>query len=148
MAVDVHSEKLRDLVDENAEVEQIATGFTFTEGPIWMKDGEFLLFSDVPQNVIYRWKEGQGLKEFLKPSGYTGSTPRGGEPGSNGLTVDSQGRLVVDQHTGYNAITKPGKRDIALPSLECSAEVNDRGIECHSLAFVNGNGPGKPQWDL
>src|SRR5437868_1708136 len=45
MAVDVHSEKLRDLVDENAEVEQIATGFTFTEGPIWMKDGS-ILFSD------------------------------------------------------------------------------------------------------
>ena len=61
-------------------MEKLAEGFDWSEGPIWMKEGEFLLFSDVPQNVIYRWKEGQGVKEFLKPSGYTGSTPRGGEP--------------------------------------------------------------------
>jgi len=79
-------------------MEKLAEGFDWSEGPIWMKEGEFLLFSDVPQNVIYRWKEGQAVKEFLKPSGYTGSTPRGGEPGSNGLTVDSQGRLVLCEH--------------------------------------------------
>ena len=50
MAVAVHSEKLRELVDENAEVEQVATGFTFTEGPIWHPDG-YLLFSDMPGDV-------------------------------------------------------------------------------------------------
>src|SRR5438477_248594 len=60
MAVDVHSEKLRDLVDENAEVEQIATGFTFTEGPIWMKDGS-LHFSDMPADKRRRWHPEEGV---------------------------------------------------------------------------------------
>ena len=90
--------RLDELIASGSKMEKLAEGFDWSEGPIWMKDGEFLLFSDVPQNVIYRWKEGQGVKEFLKPSGYTGSTPRGGEPGSNGLTVDSQGRLVLCEH--------------------------------------------------
>src|SRR6266487_6159357 len=90
--------RLDDLIAPGSKMEKLAEGFDWSEGPIWMKQGEFLLFSDVPQNVVYRWKEGEGVKEFLKPSGYTGSTPRGGEPGSNGLTVDSQGRLVLCEH--------------------------------------------------
>jgi gluconolactonase len=57
-----------------------------------------LLFSDVPSNTVYRWSENDGISVFLKPSGYTGSVPRGGEPGSNGLTVDSEGRLVLCEH--------------------------------------------------
>ena len=90
--------RLDELLGPDAKLEKLAEGFDWSEGPIWMKKGEFLVFSDVPQNVVYRWKEGQGITEFLKPSGYTGTTPRGGEPGSNGLTVDSQGRLVLCEH--------------------------------------------------
>jgi gluconolactonase len=86
------------LIAPGTKIEKLAEGFDWSEGPIWIKGGSFLLFSDVPQNVIYRWKEGQPVTEFLKPSGYTGSTPRGGEPGSNGLTVDSQGRLTLCEH--------------------------------------------------
>ena len=89
---------LDELIAPGSKMEKLAEGFDWSEGPIWMKKGGFLLFSDVPQNVVYKWKEGQGITEFLKPSGYTGSTPRGGEPGSNGLTVDSQGRLVLCEH--------------------------------------------------
>jgi gluconolactonase len=60
--------------------------------------GGYLLFSDVPSNTVYCWKSGEGVRVFLHPSGYTGATPRGGEPGSNGLTTDSQGRLVLCEH--------------------------------------------------
>ena len=96
--VDRLDPRLDELISPGTQMEKLAEGFDWSEGPIWMKKGEYLLFSDVPQNVVYRWKEGEGVREFLKPSGYTGSTPRGGEPGSNGLTVDSQGRLVLCEH--------------------------------------------------
>jgi gluconolactonase len=63
-----------------------------------VRSGRHLLFSDVPQNVVFQWQEGAGTREFLNPSGYTGEKPRGGEPGSNGLTLDAQGRLILCQH--------------------------------------------------
>ena len=66
--------------------------------PGLVKGGGYLLFSDVPQNTVYQWKDGEKVRVFLKPSGYTGATARGGEPGSNGLNVDSQGRLILCQH--------------------------------------------------
>jgi len=86
------------LVPLDAKLEKLAEGFVWSEGPVWIRDGGFLVFSDVPQNTVFKWKEGEGIGEFLKPSGYTGSTARGGEPGSNGLTVDSKGRLVLCEH--------------------------------------------------
>src|SRR5919201_2579010 len=61
VAVDVRSERLTDLVDENVEVEQLGTGFTFTEGPIWHPGGEYLLFSDMPGDVRRRWSEDEGV---------------------------------------------------------------------------------------
>ena len=60
--------------------------------------GSVLLFSDVPMNTVFQWQEGKGVSVFLKPSGYTGIGPRGGEPGSNGLKMDREGRLVLCQH--------------------------------------------------
>ena len=86
------------LIAPDTPVEVLAEGFDWSEGPVWVKEGGFLLFSDVPRNVILRWKQGEGAREWLKPSGYTGREPRGGEPGSNGLTIDAEGRLVICQH--------------------------------------------------
>lgn len=86
------------LVPPDAKLEKLAEGFVWSEGPVWIRDGGYLVFSDVPKNTAFKWKEGEGISEFLKPSGYTGSSPRGGELGSNGLTVDSQGRLVLCEH--------------------------------------------------
>jgi len=85
----------------------LATGFHWSEGPVWIPQandtagdasGGFVVFSDVPRNVVYKWKEGEGLSEYLRPSGYTGAEPRGGESGSNGLALDNQGRLILCQH--------------------------------------------------
>jgi len=86
------------LIDLSAPIQKLASGFDWSEGPVWIRDGAYLLFSDVPSNTVYRWKEGEGVSVFLKPSGYTGATPRAGEPGSNGLTTDAQGRLVLCEH--------------------------------------------------
>jgi gluconolactonase len=86
------------LVPKEARVERIAEGFDWSEGPVWDKKGQFLLFSDVPLNTVFQWREGKGVSVFLKPSGYTGTTARGGEPGSNGLLIDRQGRLILCQH--------------------------------------------------
>ncbi len=86
------------LIPSDAVIEVLAEGFDWAEGPVWIEDGAYVLFSDVPQNRIHRWKEGVGHHVWLEPSGYTGYAARGGEPGSNGLLLDSEGRLVLCQH--------------------------------------------------
>ena len=87
------------LVPRTAKLEKLADGFSWVEGPVWDQKAEAILFSDIPNNVVHKWKEGDGLSEFLRPSGYTGSAPfTGREPGSNGLTWDSERRLVLCQH--------------------------------------------------
>ncbi|MGI9455708.1 MAG: SMP-30/gluconolactonase/LRE family protein [Aeoliella sp.] len=86
------------LVPRDARIEVLADGFDWAEGPVWISAGNYLLFSDIPPNTIYRWKSGAGLSVYLKPSGYTGAAPRGGESGSNGLAIDREGRLLLCQH--------------------------------------------------
>jgi gluconolactonase len=87
------------LVSHDAKLERIADGFTWVEGPVWHKQGGFLLFSDIPANAVYQWKVGEGTSLYLKSSGYSSTTPFAGkEPGSNGLTLDAQGRLVLCRH--------------------------------------------------
>jgi len=90
--------ELDTLLAKDAKAEILVKDLDWAEGPVWSKAGRCLLWSDVPQNVIYSWAEGKGVNVYLKPSGYTGTVPRGGEPGSNGLTFDPQGRLVMCQH--------------------------------------------------
>ncbi|HYT89756.1 MAG TPA: SMP-30/gluconolactonase/LRE family protein [Gemmataceae bacterium] len=90
------------LIPKDAKLEKLAEGFIWTEGPVWVKKGGYLLFSDIPNNVVNKWQEGKGITAYLKPSGYTGKKPRGGkpgdEPGSNGLVLDAKGRLVLCEH--------------------------------------------------
>jgi gluconolactonase len=108
-----------DLVSADAKIEVLASGFTWTEGPVWVPptanvDGcqnseGFLLFSDIPRNTIFRWtpfrgtpglagRTGQGIDIFMNPSGYTGVAYYGLEPGSNGLMLDPMGRLCMCEH--------------------------------------------------
>lgn len=87
------------LIPNDAKVEELAGGLVWTEGPVWVKDGGYLLFTDIPQNMVYKWSEKDGLHEFLKPSGYTGKEPfTGKEPGANGLVIGPDGKLVLCQH--------------------------------------------------
>ncbi|MEO7274759.1 MAG: SMP-30/gluconolactonase/LRE family protein [Vicinamibacterales bacterium] len=86
------------LLAPDTKIETLAEGYEWAEGPIWVKNGGYLLFSDVLKNTVHRWKAGEGAKPYLTPSGYTSNVPRGGETGSNGLTLDREGRLVLCQH--------------------------------------------------
>ncbi len=86
------------LLAADATLEKLAEGFTWSEGPLWVADPAHLLFSDVPENRVYQWQDGAGISVFLEPSGFTGTIYKGKERGSNGLTFDRQGRLVLCQH--------------------------------------------------
>jgi gluconolactonase len=86
------------LIPRDAKMEVIGEGMKWSEGPIWIRDGGFLLFSDVLDNTIYRWDAAGGCRKYLTPSGYTSTVPRGGETGSNGLTLDRNGKLLLCQH--------------------------------------------------
>lgn len=84
------------LIAPDAMVEQVAWGTQWAEGPVWVKDGGYLLFSDPPQNTMYRWAPGTAAAVFMKPSGYSGDpNPALREPGSNGLAIDATGSLVM-----------------------------------------------------
>jgi gluconolactonase len=89
---------LDQIIAPGAKIEVLASGFEWTEGPVWSRDGGFLLFSDIPRNSVMRWKDGEGVSLFLKPSGYTGVVDYGREPGCNGLLMDPQGRLISCEH--------------------------------------------------
>ena len=97
------------LVPKDAAVEKLVDGYAWVEGPVWNRTGRYLLFSDIPNNRIVKWQPGRGASDFLKLSGYTGSAPFSGrEPGSNGLTYDREGRLVMNQH-GNRSIVRVEK---------------------------------------
>jgi gluconolactonase len=98
-SVDRKSPKLDELIPKDAVIEVLAGGFKWTEGPVWDKKNAALLFTDIPNNRVMRWSPTDGLKEFLKPSGYTGKEPfTGAEPGANGLAFNKDGALVLCQH--------------------------------------------------
>ncbi len=89
---------LDSLVSPEAKLEKLATGFKWTEGPVWISNG-YLLFAEIPSNSIRKWSPQTGVSVFLQPSGYKGSAAYGGpEPGSNGMTLDPRGRLTVAGH--------------------------------------------------
>jgi gluconolactonase len=92
---------LDQLVPANATLEKVATGFNkWTEGPVWTRQGN-LLFAEIPANNIDQWIPGQTAQVFMHPSGYKGSEPfKGPEPGSNGMTLDADGRVSVAGHAG------------------------------------------------
>ncbi len=91
--------RLDRVVPRDSVLERLADGFAWVEGPAWNRARGYLLFSDIPNNAVFKWQEGKGISVFLKPSGYTSTAPfMGREPGSNGLIFDAAGRLVLCEH--------------------------------------------------
>lgn len=90
--------QLDQIIGPGTEVEVLAEGFDWTEGPLWLEQENKLIFSDIPPNTIYSWSESEGKQVYLTPSGYTGEAERGGEVGSNGLLLSPEGNLVLCQH--------------------------------------------------
>lgn len=90
--------EINNLVPEDAQMELLAEGFEWSEGPLWVPQIEALILSDIPPNSIYKWSAVEGKALYLKPSGYTQENERSGEVGSNGLILDAEGNLVLCQH--------------------------------------------------
>jgi len=86
------------IIDSTTTIEVLTDGYKWTEGPLYIKDSNYLLFSDIPNNSIFKWKEGSGASLYLKPSGHTGTELKYREPGSNGLLLNAKGELVLCQH--------------------------------------------------
>jgi gluconolactonase len=103
------SDALRELVDENAAVEQVATGFTFTEGPIWNASERCLYFSDMPGDVRRRWSEEDGVSEVMNPSNKC-----------NGMTYDAEGNLLVCEHVTSSLVRErpDGSRETIASHFE------------------------------
>lgn len=104
------------LVPKDAEIEVLASGFEWAEGPVWVKTDGAVLFSDIPRNRVNRWKQGEGLSTYLEPAGFTGPGAYGNERGSNGLSLDRQGNLISCEH-GDRRVSRltpgGGKRTVA-----------------------------------
>ena len=86
------------LIDADAAIEILADGFSWSEGPVWVPQLNAVLFTDVPENKLYRWDKANGLSVFLDPSGFTGYTPNEKKAGGNGLILDPKGNLLIAQH--------------------------------------------------
>ena len=93
-----HDASFSELIDTNAKIEVLASGFIWSEGPAWDKDNNRILFSDVPKNTVYQWSEKEGLSVYLTPSGYTGPSEYSSERGSNGLAFNPKGQLLSCEH--------------------------------------------------
>src|ERR1700733_8943515 len=93
--IEILDPSLDAILKRDAKVEIIADGFKWSEGPLWIEQQKMLLFSDVPQNIIYKWTAAKGKEIYLTPSGYTNTQPRGGEQGSNGLALSKDGKLII-----------------------------------------------------
>lgn len=134
------ADELDNIIDSDAEIELLAEGFEWSEGPLWIDDeGGYLIFSDVPQNIIYKWDANDGISGYLKPSGYTDTFPRTGEPGSNGLLLDRQGKLILCQHGDRRVARMKGELNNPNPSFYTLAnEYNGRRLNSpNDAAFRN-----------
>ncbi|MFM7185275.1 MAG: SMP-30/gluconolactonase/LRE family protein [Planctomycetota bacterium] len=104
------------LVPRESAIEVLATGFLWSEGPVWVDRERAVLFSDIPRNRVMRWHSTEGLSVFLEPAGFTGAGGYGGERGSNGLTLDREGNLISCEH-GDRRVSRltprGGKRTVA-----------------------------------
>jgi gluconolactonase len=114
MSADIRDLRFRSVVGSAAELEQLGTGFKFTEGPLWHPTKKFLLFSDMPGNIIRRYSEADGVSTFREPSNM-----------ANGLTYDREGRLLACEHaTSRVTRTEPDGSLTVLASHHGGKELN------------------------
>ena len=105
------SPEIDNLIEKSAKIEILADGFEWSEGPVWSSQLNSILFSDVPKNIIYSWNEDKGLGTFTRPIGYSGKVPNLKKAGTNGLTIDADGNLIICMH-GDRKITRLEKLNI------------------------------------
>jgi gluconolactonase len=129
VALDIHDQRILALLDEDAELEQLATGFTFTEGPIWVQDGGYLLFADVPAQQRFRWDEASGVR-------LVAAETRMG----NGMTLDREGRLVVcEGETGIVRMDATGtgsRREVLVSGYDGLRLNSPNDVVVHSSGAI------------
>jgi gluconolactonase len=142
---------LDSLLDAQATVEMVASGFRWSEGPVWDRDGKQLLFSDIPNNVIHAWSREAGLRVFMKPSGYTGVANYGREPGSNGLAFGKGGELLICEHGDrrISRLTKNGGKMTVADRFEGKRFNSPNDLVVHSDGTIFFTDPiyGLPGWE-
>jgi gluconolactonase len=149
-------QSINSLIPEDAKIEILSSGFDWSEGPLWLEDQQALIFSDVPANKIYRWTEQDSLSIFLEPSGYFGERKDKREPGSNGLALDLDGKLLLCQH----GLRQVGKLKTSLlnpkPEYETLAfewegkkmnSPNDLVVHSNASIFFTDPPYGLDEWD-
>jgi gluconolactonase len=120
--IEAYDSSLYDIIAQDAQIEILAEGFTWSEGPVWVAELNSVLFSDVPENKIWRWSEADSLQLFLEPSGMTGELRENdNEPGSNGLILDQNGQLILCQHGDRRLARLTASFDDPKPEFETVA---------------------------
>jgi gluconolactonase len=97
-SIEILDDTAKGIIDPNAEIEVLASGFEWTEGPLYIENGDYLLFSDIPNNKVYKLDAQNDTITYLSASGFSGENFTGAEPGSNGLLLNPEGELVLMQH--------------------------------------------------
>ena len=128
--------RLDALIPAGANIQKLAGGFTFTEGPVWDRRNNLLYFSDVRDNTIYSWSEDSGVRIFIQPV-YAEATDHP-SVGSNGLTLDSEGRLVLMEH-GYRRVSRleaNGKRTPLADNYRGNRLNSPNDVAWHSNGWI------------
>jgi gluconolactonase len=135
--VDVRSDRLTQLVDENVEVEQLATGFTFTEGPIWHPRDEYLLFSDMPADIRRKWTPDGRVVEVMNPSNKC-----------NGMTYDADLNLLVCEHSTSSVVRErpDGTRETLATHYQGKELNSPNDIVVHSSGAIYFSDPTYGRW--
>jgi gluconolactonase len=94
-SIEVLDAQFKQIISPAAKIEKLADGFKWVEGPAWVKNGGYLLFSDVPNDTVFKWKEGLGVTVYLKSEDFAKGLHLTGRPAPNGLVIDHAGRLVI-----------------------------------------------------
>ncbi len=130
-----------DLVSQDAQIEKIGEGYKWSEGPVWVEQHKMLLFSDVPDNVVYKWTEQNGVEKYLTPSGYTGTGEYSREPGSNGLTISPDGKLILCQHGDRKVVAMDAPLDNPQPKfITLSDNWNGKKLSSPNDVVARSNG--------
>lgn len=109
---------INSLIPVGAEIEILASGFEWSEGPLWLESQNALIFTDVPTNKVWKWTEKDSLSVYLEPSGYQGDEEGKKEPGANGLGLDLKGNLILCQHGNRQIARMKSTLDDPTPDYE------------------------------
>ncbi|GGB12838.1 SMP-30/gluconolactonase/LRE family protein [Puia dinghuensis] len=129
--VELYDPSAAGIIDSNAVIEVIGRHYKWSEGPVWVPAKQWLLFSAVLENKIYRWDGKDTPVVYLTPSGYTDTARRNGENGSNGLTLDKEGRLLLCQSGNRQVVRMNASLDAPMPEFTVLA-ANYRGKKFNS----------------